>query len=402
MITKLQTIGTPWLFGLPGIIYLVLAAWTELGLPFPIESVRVPQVTRFDGYDDNIFPLHESFRNIASPVALAAIVIGLSFGLIRALRPLSPLILTGLVVIAYGAFLGWDAYVSNPDCRFSFGSSPIVEFGQVVGSRGDCYEPPSYLRDLRVHTDEHSPLQAFSMTAEAMAIIALIAMSSIWAGFGVARLVQQRFLTSIPSSEAFARKTKALLLGSAVSLSIMVVFVPAVYGEITESSATRPPTRIPGPVSDVKLEVAGRWSFFGFPFAVTAGMIDGDPYAFLGVGSSQAGILTIDMRDPGNPVQVGEMLIPRTGLLSRRGSDLFLAENLLYVADATGLHIVDVSNPNLPKVLGSLELPEAQHAVLRISVDGGMALLAAGSSGAYTRIHRRTPMDGVRAAEEGG
>ena len=95
----------------------------------------------------------------------------------------------------------------------------------------------------------------------------------------MARLVQQRFLTSIPSSEAFARKTKALLLGSAVSLSIMVVFVPAVYGEITESSATRPPTRIPDPVSDVKLEVAGRWSFFGFPFAVTAGMIDGDPYA---------------------------------------------------------------------------------------------------------------------------
>ena len=181
-----------------------------------------------------------------------------------------------------------------------------------------------------------------------------------------------------------ARKNKALLLGSAVSLGIMVVFVPAVYGEITESSATRPPTRIPDPVSSVDLEMAGRWPFFDFPFAVAAGMIDGDPYAFLGVGSSQAGVLTIDIRDPGNPAQVGEMLVPRTGPVIRRGSDLFLAENLLYVADATGLHIVDVSNPNLPKVMGSMDLPESQkHSVLRISVDGGMVLMAAGSSGAF-------------------
>ena len=314
LVGKLQTIGTPWLFGLPAIIYLILAAWTELGLPFPIEGFQVPQVTRFDGFgDDNILPLLEPFRHIAAPVALAAVVIGLSFGLFKALRPLSPLILTSLVVIAYVAFLGWDAYVSNSDCRFSFGSSDIVEFGQVVGSTGDCYEPTGYLRDLRVHTDEHSALQAFSMTAEALAIIALFAMSSIWAGFGLARLVQQRFRTSIPSSMGFARKTKTLLLGSAVSLGIIVVFVPVVYGEITESSATRPPTRVPDPVSSVKLEVAGRWPFFGFPFAVTAGMIDGNHYAFLGVGSSQAGVLTIDMRDPGNPVQVGEMLIPEPG-----------------------------------------------------------------------------------------
>ena len=78
------------------------------------------------------------------------------------------------------------------------------------------------------------------------------------------------------------------------------------------------------------------------------------------------------------------MLVPRTGPVSRRGSDLSLAGNLLYVADATGLHIVDVSNPDTPKVLGSLQLPETQtHAVLRLSVDGGMALLAAGSSGAF-------------------
>lgn len=44
---------------------------------------------------------------------------------------------------------------------------------------------------------------------------------------------------------------------------------------------------------------------------------------------------------------------------------------------------MDVSTPKLPKVLGSLEFLEAQHSVLRISVDGDMALMAAGSSGAY-------------------
>ena len=227
MMGKLQTIGTPWLIGLPAIIYLILAAWTELGLPFPIESFRVPQVTRFDGFsDDNIFPLHDSFRHIASPVALAAIVLGLSFGLIRALRPFSLFILGSLVIIAYLSFLGWDAYISNSDCRFSFGSSLVVEFGQVVDIQEECYEPTDYLRDLRVHTDEHSARQAFSMTAEAMAIIALLAMSSIGAGFGVARLVQRRFRTSIPSAKEFAKRTKALLLASAVSLGIMVVLVP--------------------------------------------------------------------------------------------------------------------------------------------------------------------------------
>ena len=121
LVGKLQNIGTPWLLGLPAIIYLVLAAWTESGLPFPIEVFRVPLVTLFYGYsDDYVFPLHESFRRIASPVALAAIAIGLSSGLIRILRPLSPFILGSLVIIAYLSFLGWDAYISNPDCRFSF------------------------------------------------------------------------------------------------------------------------------------------------------------------------------------------------------------------------------------------------------------------------------------------
>ena len=106
LVGKLQAIGTWWLFGLPAIIYLILAAWTELGLPFPTEWFQVPQVTRFDGFgDDNIFPLREPFRHIASPVVIVAIVIGLSSSLIRALRPLSPLILTSLVVVAYAAFL---------------------------------------------------------------------------------------------------------------------------------------------------------------------------------------------------------------------------------------------------------------------------------------------------------
>ena len=295
-----------------------------------------------------------------------------------------PLILSGLIVIAYLAFLGWDAYISNPDCRFDFGSDQIVELGQVLGNRGDCYDPSDYLRDLGVHTDEHSVRQAFSMTAEAMGIVALFAISSIWVGYALATLVQQRSRGRItsPWTRRPSLKTKALILGGALSLGIMVVFIPAAYGEIRESDTSRP-THIPDPVPPVNLEVAGRWPFFGFPFAVTAGKIDGIPYAFLGVGSSETGILIVDISAPVNPTQVGEMLIPRRGPITRRGSDLFLAENLLYVADATGLHIVDVSTPKLPKVLGSLEFLEAQHSVLRISVDGDMALMAAGSSGAY-------------------
>ena len=382
--SKLRTMGLAGLLGLPAILYLILAAWIELGLPFPIEQIRIPQITRFDGYDDNIIFFHESFRQITAPVALVAILAALSIGLTRAVSFLRPFILSSLVIIAYLAFMGWDGYVSNPDCRFGFGSSPIVEFGQVVGSSGGCYEPTGYLEDLGVHTDEHSSLQAFSMTAEAIAIIALLAISSLWAGFGLAGLLRHRFSSPAPAPRLSTLKNKGLVLGGASVLGLMVVFIAAAHAEATESPTTNLPTRVPDPVSSVDVEIAGRWPFFGFPFAVTAGVFDGVPYAFLGVGSSQAGVVIIDLSDPSNPAQVGEMLIPRQGPVERRGSDLALAGHLLYVADASGLHIVDVSDPASPQVLGSMDLPpEGTHAVLRISIDGNLALMAAGTSGAY-------------------
>ena len=131
LVGKLQTIGTAWLFGLPAIVYLVLSVWIELGLPFPIEGFRVPQVTRFDGFDDNILPLHESFRHIASPVALVAIVIGLSFGLIRALRPLSPFTLTILVVTEYVSSSHSIYDNSGPGCLYIQLRLPFQTFEAV-------------------------------------------------------------------------------------------------------------------------------------------------------------------------------------------------------------------------------------------------------------------------------
>ena len=147
-----------------------------------------------------------------------------------------------------------------------------------------------------------------------MGIVALFAISSIWVGYALATLVQQRSRGRItsPWTRRPSLKTKALILGGALSLGIMVVFIPAAYGEIRESDTSRP-THIPDPVPPVNLEVAGRWPFFGFPFAVTAGKIDGTPYAFLGVGSSETGILIVDISAPVNPTQVGEMLIPKRG-----------------------------------------------------------------------------------------
>ena len=93
-----------------------------------------------------------------------------------------------------------------------------------------------------------------------------------------------------------------------------------------------------GAEGPVELELVGRWPY-GRPLAITSTEVDGILYALLG---SAGVVLVLDMTAPSNPTKVGEAVTPGV--------------------------------------------------VQGLSVFGDLLL---------ARIHRRTPMDGVRKAEGG-
>ena len=99
---------------------------------------------------------------------------------------------------------------------------------------------------------------------------------------------------------------------------------------------------------DINMELVGRWPY-GLTLAITAVEIDGRPYAFLGSG---AAVLVLDISDPNNPTQVGE--ITTSGTVK----DLSVSENILLVADGQeGLRVIDVSDPTRPREVGFIEEP---------------------------------------------
>ena len=285
---------------------------------------------------------------------------------------LKPPVVTGLVIVAYVAFLGWDAYVSNPDCRFTFGRYETVEFGQVVGNQGDCYKPGGYLEELGVHTEEHSIVDAFSMTAEAMAIFALAAISSIWAGLGLAKLWQMRSgsYTSSFGRRVSSRKVMAVVWGGAAALGIMVVFIPVAYGEIKGSTSTAP-DYTPAPVEQLELELMGRWlsSARSTPDVFVQGN-----HAF--VAAWRNGLRVVDISNPSCPREVGFLdTLGMVGDVFVQGSHAFVGVSNFSPSPAVGLRVVDVSNPISPKEVGSLVTPGS---VTDIFVRDNLAFLALG------------------------
>lgn len=172
-----------WLLGVPAALWLVFAAWTELGLPFPIEGKftdngeslpwpGIPLVTYFDGYpDDRFFPLSGSFRHLFWGPALVAASVGFAVGFWTTKRWTYVAAAIGFVLLAYVAVLAWEGWLADGSCRIS-----------------ECYHPASYLEKVGVHTDEHSPTQAFWMTVEVLGTGAIIVASSIWAGLSISEL----------------------------------------------------------------------------------------------------------------------------------------------------------------------------------------------------------------------
>ncbi len=180
-----------WLFGLMPIIYLLLAAWTLLELPFPklwgihwvdgfsnaskeYQWPGIPTFFTLDSYHkDLVYPLDGSFRTVMASSVFIGLIIGAAFGQLRSsLSRVLPIIATLLVLLASGAFLAWELGSDVVGCGF-----------------GACYIPSDFLRDLGVHDLAHGT-RSFLTAIEVIGIIAIFTCVSIWSGVGAGKLIQ--------------------------------------------------------------------------------------------------------------------------------------------------------------------------------------------------------------------
>ena len=382
---KLWPVGLPLLLGLPAVIYLVLTAWTELGLPFLMinggwDVVPFPPVwlvTYVFGHGDHrlwISPLDEPLRHVAASMALAGILIGTSIGLVRALSVFRPLLVTGLIILAYLAFLGWNAYVSNPGCRFTFERVNTPEFGRPWAGH-DCYNPLGYVRVFGAHDlpPDLTVPETFTMTVEAMGIFALIAISSIWGGVSLARLWQLRSPNDASPLRTKLASTKAMagVWGGAAVVGIMVVSTPIAYGELKAYAELERPAR----VEQLQLEVVGALDM-GYG-SIGRIFVQGD-HAFVVANQyevSTSDLHVIDVSNPASPTQVG--FLGGTGTWAP-DDDIFVQGSHAFVTNEWGLRIIDVSNPASPREVGFLNTPGSARGVF---VQGSHAFVAAGDEG---------------------
>ena len=127
----------------------------------------------------------------------------------------------------------------------------------------------------------------------------------------------------------------------------------------------------------------------GPALAVTAGIVDGTPYAFFGSGPL---VVAADVSDPAKPVEVGRLLVPG------QVSDILFRESdaLLFVAndDEGGLRILDVSDPSAMVEAGFLNSPGFAD---EIAVVGDHAFVNARTAGLQI-MDVSTPSDPVLVA----
>jgi len=173
------------------VIYLLLAAWVLLELPFPklwginwtgefsngskeYQWPGIPTFFTLDSYkNDLVYPLDGSFRNLMASCVLIGLIIGSAFGQLQpSLNRSLPLIATLLVVLVSGAFLAWELGSDIVGCGF-----------------GACYIPSDFLRDLGVHNLAHGT-RSFLTAIEVIGIIGLFTCMSIWSGVEAAKFIR--------------------------------------------------------------------------------------------------------------------------------------------------------------------------------------------------------------------
>lgn len=178
----LQAIVLPLFLGLPAIVYVALAAWTELGFPFPRTAI---QLYELEGESSALALLDAPFRHFVTPLVLVALVAGMGIGVARTRVRRVPLIATRLVLLGYVAFL-------------------VFEF---------AYEPPGYVKWLASPGgDPAGALEDLWLDVQVLWIAALMVTLSIWAGVGVAELLRRGVHLIRPGSAALSGLAAVLLL----------------------------------------------------------------------------------------------------------------------------------------------------------------------------------------------
>jgi hypothetical protein len=114
------------------------------------------------------------------------------------------------------------------------------------------------------------------------------------------------------------------------------------------------------PVEAGSFDVPGPWEFF-HGVALAAGDPAGHTYAYVADGGLEAtGLRVLDVTDPGQPVEPAwlPLVAPQHDELPARVEDVALAHGYAYLAAGTaGLRVVDVSDPRAPREVGFYDTP---------------------------------------------
>jgi len=156
------------------------------------------------------------------------------------------------------------------------------------------------------------------------------------------------------SIAAFRRHT--FLIG--IALLVAVIARPASATTTARPSFHRPRTAAAAPTVEMVGSAGG----------IRALAVKQGDLAYI----SEAALNIVDLHDLAHPVRLGRALLPEAV------TSLDLAGDLVYVGTSAGLHILSVSNPDLPARRGTLSLPRIGGFDHPIRVIDGIAYVVEG------------------------
>ncbi|MCX8044786.1 MAG: hypothetical protein N3B18_11775 [Desulfobacterota bacterium] len=98
---------------------------------------------------------------------------------------------------------------------------------------------------------------------------------------------------------------------------------------------------------------------------------------------TEGGMVTVDVSDPQNPKQLAQLIFDTPDRLGKT-FDVVVRGNYAYVADHTGLHTVDITNPAAPVLKTSFtDFSNPRHLAYDLMLDGNYAYLCCEGDGLY-------------------
>ncbi len=98
---------------------------------------------------------------------------------------------------------------------------------------------------------------------------------------------------------------------------------------------------------------------------------------------TEGGMVTVDVADPQNPKQLAQLIFDTPERLGKT-FDVAVRGNYGYVADHTGFHVVDITNPAAPALKTSFtDFANSRHLAYDVYLDGNYAYLCCEGDGLY-------------------